>query len=64
MKILTKIQYRDDKTKTYSCVDNPAIGQWVTLYLENLKRLHVPSEAIKSIEVTIKNERPFWTSSI
>jgi hypothetical protein len=54
MIITVTVEFRDDKKKTYKCVDAPAIGQFVTLYLPNLERTMIPAEAIKEINVKTK----------
>lgn len=54
MKIYVKIEYRDDTEAVFECVDNPAVSDWITLYLPELKRIMIPKEAIKGITITVK----------
>ncbi len=54
MKVFVTIKYRDDKEETFTCIDHPSIGDWITIYLENFKRLTIPKDAIASIATEIK----------
>ncbi len=52
--INVRIEFRDDKAKTYKCIDLPYVGgDWIILYMKNLKRMHIPAQAIKEIETQI-----------
>lgn len=54
MKLKIKITYRDDQVEEYICADFPSLGSdWITLYLENLKRLIIAAPLVHHIEEEI-----------
>ncbi len=50
MKLKVIFTYRDDKKEEFICADFPNIGDWITLYLEDFKRVQIPREAVAKIE--------------
>lgn len=53
MKIKVTILYKDDKTKTYICVDYPSVGEWIWLCMPNLERLIIPKEGVAEIKYEV-----------
>jgi len=53
MKLIVKLTYRDDKDEEFECVDTPAISDWVTLFMENLQRIHIPKDAIAKVTCSV-----------
>ena len=54
IRIKVEVTFRDDKSKTYVCYDNPTVGaSWITLYThdreKSLERVMLPLEGIKEI---------------
>lgn len=58
-RIKVEIEYRDDTKETFDCVDFPAIGDWITLYLakDNQERMVIPKESIKNIRYYFADRR-------
>lgn len=52
------VDFRDDTTKVFVCVDMPHISApWVTLYLKDFKREVLHSEGIKGMRYEIMEEK-------
>lgn len=50
MQLKITIVFRDDKEEEFICADFPGIGEWITLYLEDFKRVTIPKEAVARIK--------------
>ena len=52
--IAVNIIYRDESTETIYCIDYPVqMGDFMYLYMENMKREFIPKEAIAKIECSV-----------
>lgn len=54
MKLLITILYRDDKKEEFHCVDFPSLSKFITLYLEDFKKVYIPDECVARITQEFK----------
>lgn len=55
MKLIVEITYRDDKKRTFECVDFPStLGSFICLYLDGFGREYVSEGTIDRIKTYFK----------